>query len=751
MQPAALFRRLAWSLPVLIVAGALAVSLNDPLGARQRLADLSFDLLQRFEPRPAAHPEAIYIDIDAETVNRLGHWPWPRPRLSRLIEAVHEAGASLVVLDETLADPDPTSPEQAIALWPPLPPEADAAAVSEALRALPRHDAVLAAGLRKGPVILSLTPGKGENRDEGARLPPAAWLLRAEGGDPLDFVPPFSEWTQNLPAFERAAVSTGAHLPAGARTQTVRRLPLFVALDGELLPATALEAARLEAGASRYGMRLQTPRHRFDLARAPGIHAIEAGPRIIPVMPDGTLHLWFRAERQGASVPAWRFLDNGNGRVDLTGRIAVIGVSKNGIDKFYTTPIGALPSGAIMAEALDQILSGVVIERPDWAAAAEMLALALGSFLILLTVLAARRRPWPLFLTLLFIGCAAYGTWYAFTDRLWLFHPVLPILTFALVYAVAAALNRLRIDEETRFIENQFTHRLPKARLRRLIAQPRRIRRQGTGVDITSFVGGLRGFNIIADRYLETPEAYADILNRFFTPATKLVHDRRGMIERYMGETMHAVWNTPFPEADHAARACDAALRMTEQLDTLNEFLQDDANRRNVPYVPVSVSIGIDSGSAIAGNLGAHHNFDYGVAGEPVTFAAYLQRHARHYGPAIIVGEGAARILGERYALLEVDLIATPRHATGWRAYALLGDGIVRASPKFRALKEAHTALFEAYRSQRWAEARAVLREARKLNGAIETLYDLYEQRITHFEASPPGPAWTGVWYAGRI
>ena len=84
-------------------------------------------------------------------------------------------------------------------------------------------------------------------------------------------------------------------------------------------------------------------------------------------------------------------------------------------------------------------------------------------------------------------------------------------------------------------------------------------------------------------------------------------------------------------------------------------------------------------------------------------------------------------------------------------AFALLGDSIVRASPKFRALQEAHQALFEAYRHQRWAEARAVIAQARKLNGAIETLYDLYEQRIAHFEANPPGLAWNGVWYAGRI
>jgi hypothetical protein len=81
-------------------------------------------------------------------------------------------------------------------------------------------------------------------------------------------------------------------------------------------------------------------------------------------------------------------------------------------------------------------------------------------------------------------------------------------------------------------------------------------------------------------------------------------------------------------------KACDSALRMTEQLDALNEFLEEDARRQNLSYVPLSASIGIDSGGGIMGNIGATQGFDFGVTGEPVTFASYLQRHARDYGPA---------------------------------------------------------------------------------------------------------------------
>jgi adenylate cyclase len=229
------------------------------------------------------------------------------------------------------------------------------------------------------------------------------------------------------------------------------------------------------------------------------------------------------------------------------------------------------------------------------------------------------------------------------------------------------------------------------------------------------------------------------------------VQDRNGMVDRTVGDTLYAVWNAPYDVADHASKACDAALRMVENLEALNEFLETDALRQHLSHVPLSLSIGIDSGTAITGNMGAILRFDYGVLGEPVSFAAHLQRNARNYGPAIIVGEGTQRVIGDRYALLEIDLISTPRHPEGRRVYALLGDPIMRANPKFRALQEAHALIFSAYRNQRWADARAAIAECRKLNGAIPTLYDFYEARISQYETVPPGDHWNGSWFAGRI
>ena len=83
------------------------------------------------------------------------------------------------------------------------------------------------------------------------------------------------------------------------------------------------------------------------------------------------------------------------------------------------------------------------------------------------------------------------------------------------------------------------------------------------------------------------------------------------------------------------------------------------------------------------------------------------------------------------------------------RLYALLGNPVARASPKFRALSTFHDHIFQALRGQQWAEARELIEQCRKLSGASQALYDLYLARIRYFESNPPGP--TGTARSGPI
>lgn len=753
MNPTPAFRRLSAILPGLVLVLSLAVSIYNPAGTGIILQDLVFDAYQRFLPRETAAdgPRAIYIDIDAETAKAYGSWPWPRKRLDDLVARVAEAGASAIVIDMPLADPDPTSASELLRLWAPFPAEDNFAGFGQALTALPNLDRQLANRLATTGSVLSFVPGKTDF--SGRHAPIAKAAITPKGGDPRHHMPAHNNWRTTLTTFEAQAKGNGATLEARAGGGRVRSLPLLVNLDGTLYPSNALEALRVAANGSAYEVSVVAPMNGFSFEIEPGIEkiAIAGTGYEARTFRNGDLRLYFGNETTRPRIPAGQILANTADTTLLKGRIAVIGVSVNGSDHLYDTPLGIrMASGAIAANAIDQIANGQYLLRPGWVSAAEQLFILVAGLLVILVVRRFRAR-WGLVLTALVMAGAFYASWWCFETYRWLIDPALASVTLLAAALTCALMTRLHTEDEIRFVETQFGRRLPAAGLARIKANPRLIQAEGTLREVSSVVAGLRGFNIIADRYLEDPTAYADILNRFFSPMTKIVLDRNGMVDRNVGDTLYAVWNAPLDAADHASKACDAALRMVENLEALNEFLEEDARRQHLSHVPLSLSIGIDTGTAITGNMGAVQRFDYGVLGEPVSFAAYLQKNARHYGPAIIVGEGTQRAVGNRYALLEIDLVSTPRHPEGRRVYALLGDPIMRANPKFRALQEAHVLIFAAYRQQRWAEARAAIAECRKLNGAIPTLYDFYEARIAQYEANPPGEHWNGSWFAGRI
>ena len=747
MQSTTIFRRLAALLPAIVLIGALSVSFYDPRGVATTLSNQTFDLYQQIKPRPSEAQKSVYIDIGQASSARYGHWPWSRVRLAELVTAVRKAGAVTILLDMPLPEADTTSPREALKVWSPLPPEANVTALAAALAQLPDHDILLLEALRAGPSIVTLTPGKGV----AGNAPSSVAAISDTGGNPLRYAQRFDTWVPTLGRLTRNANGNGAGMPSQRASHRVRDLPMLINLDGKLFPSTALEALRVHQASESYQAHVAVPEGAFVIGEAAGLAQITIGgtDSLVQTNDDGTLRLYFRSAAQQSTYEAWRIMADAEA-FDLNGKIAVIGFSVNGAEKTYDTVVGLVPSGAIVAEAIDQIASGTYLTRPAWAQNAELAFLLIVGIITMVLVI-RNRSGWGFFFMALSLAAAGYGAWYVFETEGWLLDPAFPAASLAIVFFTTAIVNRFRVEAETRFIENQMTRRLSSKALAKVLRNPKLIPAQGEQRDITSLVVGLRGFNVIADRYLEDPVAYADILNRFFSPLTKTVYERKGMVDRYTGDTMMVVWNAPLNEPDHAMKACDAALLMREQLDALNEFLEEDAKRHNLSHIPLSVSIGVESGSAIIGNMGATQSYDYGVLGEPVSIAHYLRHHAINYGPAVIVGDGFKDAVGERFALLEVDLVSTPRHPDGWRAYALLGDSIVRASPKFRALEDGHRKLFEAYRNQRWDAAREALIHCRGLNGSISTLYDFYEARIRQLENDPPGQNWNGSYYAGRF
>jgi adenylate cyclase len=240
----------------------------DPLPLQQ-LRWLAFDTYQRLAPRAydPAMPVKI-VDLDEDSLARIGQWPWPRTYLATLLGRLGASGVAAVAFDVVFAEPDRSSPEQALKLWPAT---LEVLSLRDSVAVLPSHDDILADAIEQTPVVTGfvLTQGRPGAAIAGAAPLPgaasrasdplAAWALAGAslpqagepetsrlpeekakfaiaGDDPKRFVPQFNSAVPNLARLEAAALGNGAINSTPDIDQVIRRVPLLLTLDDKLYP-----------------------------------------------------------------------------------------------------------------------------------------------------------------------------------------------------------------------------------------------------------------------------------------------------------------------------------------------------------------------------------------------------------------------------------------------------------------------------------------------------------------------------------
>jgi adenylate cyclase len=289
-----------------------------------------------------------------------------------------------------------------------------------------------------------------------------------------------------------------------------------------------------------------------------------------------------------------------------------------------------------------------------------------------------------------------------------------------------------------------FEGHLSAETLRRLARRPGLMELAAETRTISFLVCRIRGFAELAESFAKDPEGLARLMRHAMTPIARAVLDRHGTVDRVMPGKLTAFFNAPLDDPQHAIHACGAAIAMIEAVEKVNRTLELTLRANGAPMEPVDIGIGISTGEAVVGNFGTDAEPVYTATGRAIRLAGTIERLSTAYGSAILVGDRTRALVERNFAFLEVDHVALDARES-LPLFALLGTPLARANPRFMALKAFHDRIFESYRAREWDKARALIAQARALSGANPVLYDLYLQRIAHFETHPPGGNWTGA------
>lgn len=383
---------------------------------RPRLA--LFDLYQTATPRLEHASPVVIVAIDEASLRGVGQWPWPRQVLARLVDNILAGKPAAVALDMIMPEADRTSPEE----W--LKDAGDMPGVlSAAVRALPKHDDVLARSLRAGPVMIGVGGLRlGQAQADDGPLAPFRLVDPAGATASPPTLPSFNGALRSVAVLDQAARGHGMLSVDADADGVFRRVPLVSVVANRLAPSMALEVLRLAAKAPWLTLYAEGN-------RATGVGA---GPLAVPVQADGSVWVHFSPHDPRRYVPAADVLA---GKLDPTAfeqRIVLVGVTGLGLTDLRPTPVGVMPGTEITAQLLENVLDGRLVTRPGWTRIVEPL-LTLLAGLLLIAVLRLVRVPWQLLITLGAIGAlGAIG--FGFWRWLMLVDVATPALGAALVF-----------------------------------------------------------------------------------------------------------------------------------------------------------------------------------------------------------------------------------------------------------------------------------------------------------------------------
>lgn len=330
----------------------------------------------------------------------------------------------------------------------------------------------------------------------------------------------------------------------------------------------------------------------------------------------------------------------------------------------------------------------------------------------------------PLMFIFIILFLAAVTVAFTFEFLISILYPVLLML---LIYSAAYLVKYLLESREKQKIRAGFSQYVAKEVVDELIAHPEKLNLGGVRRELTILFSDIRGFTSLSEKM--RPEELVNYLNDYLSAMTAVIMQNKGVVDKFIGDAIMALWNAPLLNEDHRAYGIRTALLMQRRLKEFNAEMK----ARGEPEIKIGV--GINSGEVVVGNLGSHQRFDYTAIGDDVNLASRLESLTKFYGVGILASEKTAAAVKDKFVLRHIDTTAVKGKQAGVTLFEVMG--FVEEKKQFAELLEDFNRAMALYREQKWSEAaRAFEKLQQKYPG--DRPIEIYLERSIAYEQNPP-------------
>lgn len=311
-----------------------------------------------------------------------------------------------------------------------------------------------------------------------------------------------------------------------------------------------------------------------------------------------------------------------------------------------------------------------------------------------------------------------------------------PVAILIFGYTSATVYNFFSEEQEKKMIRGIFSRYVTKSVVDELIKNPDMVKLGGEKKELTVFFSDVAGFTTISERL--TPEELVALLNEYLTAMTNIVLSYDGMIDKYEGDAIMAVFGAPIPYKDHPTRACYVSLDMQKELIDLRKKWKEEGKPE------LYVRIGLNTGPMVVGNMGAADRLDYTVMGDSVNLGARLEGANKAYGTQIMISEFTYKKCKNDIESRFLDLLRVKGKELPVTVYEVLAkkdDGLTENKKK---VVEIYNTGIEYYRKKEWGSGITAFEEALSID-PDDGPSKVYLERCRQYKITPPPDDWDGV------
>lgn len=735
------------TLGTILLVVALFVS-NTPILDLIELKTYDLRFLSRGHVQPS--PVVVLALVDEKSLATEGRWPWPRSKLAALVDILSHDGARVIGFDIGFLEPDENSQlallnrlsQKVAALAIQHPQLADFINESKihadndlALANAIKHASaavVLGYFFHMSAADLDYRMTQQAIEQQLQRISVSKYPFVSYQDPEMDvalFLRAYAP-ESNLAIFTEVAASSGYFSLKSDQDGVVRWMPLMIQSGEDLFPPLAVLSAWHYLGKPQ--LTVQVGRY--------GVEGIQMGQRFIPTDENGQMLINYLGPSK--TFPHISISDILNGKLargTFTDKIVLLGATATGIYDMRNTPISTVyPGVEIHATVINNILTENFLTRPKWSKIYDLFAIIILGVLLGIALPRMGAVKGLLCAAGLFIVHIVMARWLFVHSGVWL-NVVYPLLGLTTNYTALTVYHYVTEERERKKIKGAFTHYVAPVVIEAILKDPDRLKLGGDEKVLTVLFSDLQGFTSASERY--TPHEMIELLSEYYARMTEQIFAHEGMLKEYVGDELMAIFGAPIEQADHAERACAAALAMRDHRAALRE------EWAKIGRPPLIARTGINSGRMLVGNLGSKYRFAYGVLGDHVNLGSRLEGLNKAYGTDILIGENTAQLVEKSFVLREIDLVRVVGREQPVRIYELLARAGTSLPMEKEKAFSAYTAGLEAYRQQRWDEALRLFEESltlRRGDGPSRTMVG----RCQIYQNTPPPEGWEGVFEA---